>query len=362
MVQIWNVAIEQLNKGLDFAIAMIVSTGPPPPHPGDRLLVLKDGATAGAIGGGTFEAQVRDLALRAIETRSSHRASFPFCSAGGESAAMNSEGKADVLIEFVDRLDPILDKIFRRLHRITSARAAAYFISEVSISHGEWSPHSIRHALLDAGGFRIGGFPGCLQLIESLRGRNMLKTAQLIELGGWEYPVFLEWMKPAGTVYLFGTGQVGVWVARFASEANFKVVVIEDRPKFTLRENVSDADAWIVTDSLHKAFVDLPVDEDSFLVIVTRGHEHDNTLLAQALLTRARYIGMIGSRRKTGLVFKQLQENGFSEEHLSRVHASIVPDIESENPQQIALSIVAEMVRVRYDKDGTASLEQPRLS
>jgi len=109
-------------------------------------------------------------------------------------------GEADVLIEFFDHTDPILDKIVRRLNRIAAAKAAAYFISEVSISDGEWSPHIIRHALMDTGGFRIGGFPGCIQLIESLRGRDMLKTAQLTELGGWEYTVFLEWMKPSGTV------------------------------------------------------------------------------------------------------------------------------------------------------------------
>jgi len=97
------------------------------------------------------------------------------------------------------------------------------------------------------------------------------------------------------------------------------------------------------------------------VVIVMRGHAHDKTVLAQALRTRACYIGMIGSRRKTSLVFNQLQEEGFGEERLSRVHAPIGLDIGSETPQEIALSIVAEMVQVRSGKRGTALEERRRV-
>lgn len=114
---------------------------------------------------------------------------------------MGGSGEADVLIEFVDHQDPILERIFRGLNQIIVEKRAAYFISELSILPGEWSSHPIRHALMDTGNLRIGGFPGCLQLIEALHGRGGLKAAQVVELGGWEYPVFLEWIKPAGKFF-----------------------------------------------------------------------------------------------------------------------------------------------------------------
>jgi xanthine/CO dehydrogenase XdhC/CoxF family maturation factor len=196
MQEIWQKAVEQLDKRRDFAIATIISVRETSPRQtGARLLVLDDGATVGSIGEDSFQTQVHNLALRAIETRSSHRTTLPFCGPGSESVEMICRGEADVLIEFIDHCDPILEKIVRRLNLTTAEKLAAYFISEVSISDGEWSPHAIRHALMDTGNFRIGGFPGCLQLIEALRGREMLRAAQLIELGGWEYPVFLVCMK-----------------------------------------------------------------------------------------------------------------------------------------------------------------------
>ncbi|MBW1936825.1 MAG: XdhC family protein, partial [Deltaproteobacteria bacterium] len=94
-----------------------------------------------------------------------------------------------------------------------------------------------------------------------------------------------------------------------------------------------------------------PVDESSFLVIVTRGHIHDKVVLAQALKTKARYIGMIGSRRKVSAIFERLKEEGFSEDDLKRVHAPIGLEIGAETPEEIAISIVAELIKVRAFKD-----------
>jgi len=349
MLAIWQKAVEQCDKGRDFALATIISTnGACPRHVGSRLLVLRDGTLVGTIGGGSFEDQVRDVALRAITTGQSHRAMFSFC---GDVEAGPGEmicgGEADVFIEYVASGDPVHEKIIRRLLEITRNKASAYLISEVPLSIGERTPYSLNRALIDSMGSRIGGFPGCIQLIEALRGRDLLKSAQLTELGGWEYPVFLEWIKPAGTVYIFGAGHVGLCVARLAAYVDFKVVVIDDRSEFASPQKLPDADEIVVLDSFEEAVDDLPVDEDSYLVIVTRGHAHDGTVLAQALRTPARYIGMIGSRRKTAIVFQAMLKGGFSEADLQRVHAPIGLNIGGETPREIAVSIIAEMIQVR---------------
>jgi len=91
----------------------------------------------------------------------------------------------------------------------------------------------------------------------------------------------------------------------------------------------------------------VPVDEESFLVIVTRGHLHDKEVLGQALRSRARYIGMIGSRRKRDLIYERLLEEGFPQKDLARVHSPIGLSIGAETPEEIAVSIVAELIMVR---------------
>jgi len=94
----------------------------------------------------------------------------------------------------------------------------------------------------------------------------------------------------------------------------------------------------------------LPIDADSYLVIVTRGHDHDTSVLAQSLKTRARYIGMIGSRKKIGDAFKDLSDQGFSSDDLARVHAPIGLPIGAETPEEIAISIAAQLIQVRSTK------------
>lgn len=98
----------------------------------------------------------------------------------------------------------------------------------------------------------------------------------------------------------------------------------------------------------------LAVDESSYLIIVTRGHTHDITVLTQALKTKAKYIGMIGSTRKTRIIYDKLIEQGFTLEDLNRVHGPIGIDIGAETPEEIAVSIVAELIMVRSGKKASA--------
>ncbi|MEW6349694.1 MAG: XdhC family protein [Thermodesulfobacteriota bacterium] len=201
MIQrIRQTAVEQFDRGLDFAMITIMSVcGAFPGSAGTRLLVLNEGTVVGHIGSEACNARVRDLALRAITTRSSHRARVLFRGGDTEAAEPSCSGEADVLIEFMDHSDPMLQRFVRGVHTIGTENRAAYVITEVSLAEGEWSQHSMRHALMDKGDLRVGGFPGCLQLIEALHVRDGLKAAQLVELGGWEFPVFLEWISPPGT-------------------------------------------------------------------------------------------------------------------------------------------------------------------
>lgn len=130
----------------------------------------------------------------------------------------------------------------------------------------------------------------------------------------------------------------------------FRTVVLDDREEFANREILSSADRIVVLRSFDEAMKDLDIDEESYLVIVTRGHLHDKTVLGQALRTRARYIGMIGSRTKRDATYEVLTKEGFTAGDFARVRAPIGLNIGAETPEEIAISIVAELIQARAGK------------
>jgi len=169
-------------------------------------------------------------------------------------------------------------------------------------------------------------------LVSSYEG---IKTEILLE------PVFSE-----PTVYLFGGGHVSEQVVPLAKRVHFKVVVIDDREMFANRERFPEADEVIVSE-FEKCFDRLNIDDSSYVVIVTRGHLYDGFVLEQAVKSDARYIGMIGSKKKIKTLYQNLMQKGMTKETLDRVHAPIGIDINSETPEEIAVSIVAELIKVR---------------
>ncbi len=209
----------------------------------------------------------------------------------------------------------------------------------------------VEHLLVEEHGAVIGNIPEEEHLLKMMPDRRLLKPSQILEAQELKYPVLLEWLRPRGTVFIFGAGHVGVSVAHLASYVNFRVVVLDDRADFASTERIPDAEHVIILKSFDNAFPDLVVDEESFIVIVTRGHSHDRTVLAQALRTTAGYIGMIGSRRKNRIVFERLLGDGFTREDIERVHAPIGLSIGGETPEEIGIAIVGEMIQIRNRKD-----------
>jgi xanthine dehydrogenase accessory factor len=357
MLSIWRAAVEQFRKGENFALAAILSVrGSSPRHVGTRFLVRQDGSIVGTIGGGLFEASVQRFAASALQSGTSHRAFFSFTGSDAESTDMICGGEADVLVEFVKSDDQVKKEIFGRLEVISRDRTSGFLFTRVTIPQGGEDSAAVQHLLIDDSGRRIGGFPGDDSAIKAMPQSRLLKPSQLLEVPGLGHPVFLEWLHPTGTAYIFGAGHVGVCVAHLAAYVDFKVVAVDDREEFANAERVPTADQVLVVDTFLNSLANLPIDEDSYLVIVTRGHAHDKTVLAQALKTRAGYIGMIGSRRKTNLIYQALLAEGFTQEDLQRVHAPIGLPIGGETPEEIAVSIIAEMIQIRNRKERLQNL------
>lgn len=149
------------------------------------------------------------------------------------------------------------------------------------------------------------------------------------------------------TAFIFGAGHVGKAVEPVLRSVNFSTVVIDDRPEFANRERFPDADEVVVVDSFKDAWQGLESDENSYVVIVTRGHSGDYDVLKQTLDRKVAYIGLMGSRKKVAEFFRVLREEGFRQEDLDRVYTPVGIHIFAETPEEIAVSITGEMIKVR---------------
>jgi len=138
-------------------------------------------------------------------------------------------------------------------------------------------------------------------------------------------------------------------IAQIAHTVGFRIVVIDDRPMFANRERFPMASETLTLD-MDTAFEHLAIDELSYIVAVTRGHQHDKPIIRQAVKTKAGYVGMIGSRRKTALMWKDLEAEGIDRRFLETVHAPIGLDIGADTPEEIAVSVVSELIQVRRQK------------
>jgi len=167
---------------------------------------------------------------------------------------------------------------------------------------------------------------------------------------GGSISMFIEPIASSEKVYVFGAGHVGQYVSKMAAMVGFKVIVIDDREEYANRERLPEAHKIIVSDFMN-SFEKLEIEDNSFIVIVTRGHAFDEQVLEWACGTKAKYIGMIGSKAKIKGVFSNLKQKGVDDKRLDEVHAPIGLDIGSQTPSEIAVSILAEIIQVRYHRE-----------
>ena len=172
------------------------------------------------------------------------------------------------------------------------------------------------------------------------------KEETLAMICGGQMDVFLEPILSSATLCLFGAGHISQSTAAMGKTLGFRVVVIDPRPEYNNGERFPDADALIV-DEYDSAFSKLNVGEDSFMVIYTTGHVVDEQCLRFAVGTKAKYIGMIGSKKKAKEVKERLLQKGISQQQLDRVHSPIGLEIGAETPKEIAISILAEIIKAK---------------
>jgi len=287
--------LDRVQSGAVCALCTIVNTrGSTPQTAGAMLLLHPSGQTEGTIGGGCVEAEVRREALRMLNSRRSGLLTFVLDHDYGWDDGLICGGRLDTVV--------------------------------VSLTHNS-----------QAAPFR--------EAVDRIRRQQRACIPLRITHEGkmLEYRVNIE---PTPTLLIAGAGHVGAAVAKLAVGLDFRVVVIDDRADL-LDASRLPAPIEAVAGEIQSTLRDWPIDANTYAIVVTRGHNHDEQALHAVIDSTARYIGMIGSRRKIKVIFEDLEDLGVPRSKLDQVHTPIGLNIGAVTVPEIAVSIVAELIHVR---------------
>ena len=344
MIDVYKELQRALTVGEKCVLARIIrQIGSAPRTVGTKLLVRADGRPVGTIGGGLLEHAVL---RKAREVMASGRPAVLEVRLTGQEVAaseMICGGNVDVLIEPLSPEDAGAVSVLQTLAKMTAQGRRGVLVTVLSEGR-----RSVLWSIVTETGRVIGDAPERFEAagVDPQRWAGTRRFALETTAHGAGPVVYVEPIEPEAMLVLFGAGHISTFVAPPARAVGFRVCVIDDREEFANAERFPDAERILVC-PLTEAFARIAVTPTTYLVIVTRGHIHDRDALRDALTTRAAYLGMIGSRRKRDLIYAALMEEGVAAEDLRRVHCPIGISIGAETPQEIAISIVAELIQVR---------------
>lgn len=329
-----------LGNGEDLVLATIVrQSGSTPRQGGARMIVFRDGRIEGTIGGGLVEAEVIKNAQKCFDSTLSLRNSFDLSNEDCAITGMICGGTLEILIEFIAACGSNRTVFLRLLLAMQYSRRVTLVCPLANGTYGGQRfviDHRGRSSRADTSEF----------LLLAIKNVHFTTSAAtVIEHQGREY--LLSYFAPAGTVYLVGAGHVSVCTAEAAARVGFRVVVMDDRIEFANKKRFPQAGEIKVLPSFTNCFQGYEIDTNDYLLILTRGHMYDMEVLEQALQTDAYYIGMIGSRKKRNAIYAKLIDRGVAEAQLERVHCPIGVAIDADTPEEIAVSIVGELISHR---------------
>lgn len=295
--------VRRSRAGESLALCVVVNArGSTPQERGAKMLVLRDGKTVGTLGGGCVEAEVRRRALELLSAGESKLLNFRLDHDYGWDDGLVCGGTMDIAVQLL---------------------------------RGE----------TDAGPFA--------KISDAIAGGRS-ETFEFTYQADDSPQMYQETIDPPAQLVIAGAGHVGQALAAIAGPLGFEMTVIDDRPDFATAARFPQASHCIVGE-IEDELAKLELTERSYVIIVTRGHRHDGKALGAVVRSKARYVGLIGSKRKIRRILEDLAEQGVPRAELERVHAPIGLDIGAVTVPEIAISIAAELVAVRRGLQGKSA-------
>lgn len=330
-MDIYKVLEDYLNEGKTGMIVTVIRRiGSAPRDTGAKMFIGEDKRIYGTVGGGRLENDAFEEALRLMNSGTTKVLHIRMNATEVAQDGMLCGGNVDILLEPVENrykelYSAIRDYLEKRkkafvITRFKDNRLSKTFVGYDNTVIGE--PLSEEESKF---------------ISKYINERNPFLINET---------TVVEPLVKYSPLYIFGGGHVSQYLSIVAKLVDFYTVVIDDRPEFANSERFPDADE-IMVENFESAFERLSFTGNEFIVIVTRGHQYDAFVLQEVLKHNFKYVGMIGSKRKVKIILENLKQMGFSEELINRVHAPIGLDINAETPQEIAISIVAELIKER---------------
>jgi xanthine dehydrogenase accessory factor len=344
--KLYEEAVSLLEQKKDFTLATVVtSDGSTPRASGAKMIIRSDGSICGTIGGGALEGSVMNKASAVFKEKKALLVEFHLNKKDLDSLGMICGGDLEVLVDYIDSSNPDYLEMYRGMLDLYKQKKTSYLVTLIPSDEKEYDTKKQFIMMED------GSMPGY-----KLSGREDFKShiskgvSYKVSRYGENKRAILEAINIPHRVYIFGAGHVGEKLGWILNFVDFPVTVLDDRSEFASEQRFPYADVLLVG-SFEKSFNTIEIDRYSFIVIVTRGHVHDGTVLGLALKTNAGYIGMIGSRRKRDGIYQKLLNSGYTNNDFERVHAPIGLPIGDETPEEIAVSIAAQLIKVRSEME-----------
>lgn len=372
MQPIFNEAKRLLKADHPFILASVVHThGSTPQKPGAKLLVRADGSTVGTLGGGCVEADVWAEAKTILQEA---QKADPGTSGGSDCLAqlrhfqLNEDiaaqdglvcgGAMDILIDPVvgqSELLPLLEEI------VTAYDGQGDRALATSVSPTQGGLASARMFVREDGS-AIGSLGD-----PALDARITESALQQMPRGHESWldaengkKVYLETFTHPVTLVIAGGGHVGKALYSLATFLGFRTVIVDDRPRFANAKRFPEADK-IIVDEFDRGLRSLNMGPNHCVIVATRGHKLDDIALLEAARSEAGYVGLLGSKRKAVLIFRDLHRAGIPEARIHQIHAPVGLDIGGRQPEEIAVSILAEILAERNGRSGGSMTMEERV-
>ena len=327
---IYDIIVHTLAQGKRGILATIVRrVGATPRDAGAKIFIEEYGKLSGTIGGGCVEAEAWQKAQEILNSGEPKFFHYAMNGQQVEDEGMICGGSLDIFMEpVIVRHKELYESILSAEKRgergiiITRFEGASYTKTLIKTSEELMGDELDRDTIVQ------------------VKDRLNDKKPNLVN------GMIVEPLVPSSILYIYGAGHISQSISKIAKTVGFRITVLDDRGDFASRERFPEADE-IVVDDFDFVSQHIPHDGGSYAVIVTRGHKHDAIVLEEVLKLPHRYIGMIGSKRKVHIIYEALKAKGVDGNLLASVHAPIGIEINAETPEEIALSIVSELVKVR---------------
>lgn len=348
----FNTTLREVCTGNTSAAVVTITgvKGSTPRKPGAKMLVLPDGQVFGTIGGGCGEADVRREALNALSLLTPMRYTVNMTNDIAEEEGMVCGGIMDVLIDIITPGPNEEKKLLADY--LTSLEAGEQPVL-VSVANSPGEPGLLGRKCFftvsaerngDLGNEELNSLAG--KWIDQIRSEGKTRIIRSTDNSGKpEFELLLEPAPASVELLILGGGHIAKPLAAMAVILGYRVIVVDDRPAFANTARFPGAGQVICQDFGH-ALQNIQIGPGTFIVIVTRGHRHDKLCLQKVVSQPSGYLGMIGSRRRVKALMAELREEGIPSDSLQRIHSPIGLDIAAETPEEIAVSILAEIITV----------------